>query len=600
MRHSHLLLRTRIIALSLGFTALIALGVIIVSLALTRDRALRTAAQSIEYNLQVAATAIARDVDELDNLLAWSSVDPSLRNYIFHTGGRNALSAAYDTMGNKYSSLHTAMYLQRYIVTNGTDCFLQRGTSTTHSRALNAESIGELPGFADGAEEISWSGVVDDPLILTGPRQIIPVLSSFRNTATGRTGWVYLAVSPALIGDTLRDFVPAEGTELYLIMGGALYNAAAGGLQPADADFSDYTPLDDTTRFGVLGHGTRVCRGPDGWLMVYPLGAHGLYLAQTLSYTSIGNSTPDASALLLLGAALAAVLVLGVVLSLLLRRLISEPVQALQTQLTVIGGGDFTPNPAIEWPDEMGDIGRGINGLAVSIRGLMARKLEDERQKQDLEYQMLQNQINPHFIYNTLNSIKWMATIQNAPGIAEMTLALSRLLKSVSKGAERLVPLQEEFALLNDYFTIQQYRYGGTITMDVTYIEDERLCQSCRIPRFTLQPLVENAIFHGIEPKGCAGSINVTVRHDPENGDVLIALQDDGVGMTAEQIARALCAPSPEEAAAKYRHVGLWNVHRRLQYSFGAAYGLSLQSQPGCGTTVTVRLPPEFKEEETP
>ena len=101
---------------------------------------------------------------------------------------------------------------------------------------------------------------------------------------------------------------------------------------------------------------------------------------------------------------------------------------------------------------------------------------------------MLQNQINPHFIYNTLNSIKWMATIQHAPGIAEMVTALSRLLKSVSKSNERLVPLYEEFALLNDYFTIQQYRYGGTITLDVSYIEDEKLNHSCLIPRFTLQP----------------------------------------------------------------------------------------------------------------
>ena len=184
-----------------------------------------------------------------------------------------------------------------------------------------------------------------------------------------------------------------------------------------------------------------------------------------------------------------------------------------------------------------------------------------------------------------------MATIQHAPGIAEMTTALSRLLKSVSKGNERLVPLQDEFALLNDYFTIQQYRYGGTITMDVTYIEDERLCQDCLIPRFTLQPLVENAIFHGIEPKGCAGSIALTVTLDGENGDVLIALTDDGVGMTAEQAAKALTEPGPEEAAAKYRHVGMWNVHKRLQYSFGEEYGLSIRSVPGQGTTVTVRLP---------
>lgn len=129
-----------------------------------------------------------------------------------------------------------------------------------------------------------------------------------------------------------------------------------------------------------------------------------------------------------------------------------------------------------------GDIGRGINKLAGDIDQLLASRIEDERRKQDLEYRMLQNEVNPHFIYNTLNSIRWMATIQNAPGIAEMVTAFARLTKSISKSTEKLVPLQQELALLNDYFIIQQYRYGGDIEIEVSNIEDESLCQDCMIP----------------------------------------------------------------------------------------------------------------------
>ena len=202
----------------------------------------------------------------------------------------------------------------------------------------------------------------------------------------------------------------------------------------------------------------------------------------------------------------------------------------------------------------------------------------------------LQNQINPHFIYNTLNSIKWMATIQHAPGIAEMVMALSRLLKSISKSNERLVPLYEEFALLNDYFTIQQYRYGGTITLDVSYIEDESLNHSCLIPRFTLQPLVENAIFHGIEPKGSAGEVTLRVERDTANGDVLIHLTDDGVGMTEEQ-ARQLLSENKNEKTEFFREIGVSNVHKRLQYEFGEDYGLRVESRLSEFTTVSVLLP---------
>ena len=201
---------------------------------------------------------------------------------------------------------------------------------------------------------------------------------------------------------------------------------------------------------------------------------------------------------------------------------------------------------------------------------------------------MLQSQINPHFLYNTLNSIKWMATIQNAPGIAEMTTALSRLLKNIAKGTEKAVLLSAELSLLDDYFTIQKYRYGGTISLE--YRIDDEAALSCLIPRFTLQPVVENSIFHGIEPKGTPGTITIHIFR--KNDAILqIDITDDGVGMTPEQAAKALQEPGPEEAAAKYRHVGMWNVHKRLQYSFGEAYGLSIESEPDIGTTVTIRLP---------
>ena len=209
---------------------------------------------------------------------------------------------------------------------------------------------------------------------------------------------------------------------------------------------------------------------------------------------------------------------------------------------------------------------------------------------------MLQNEVNPHFIYNTLNSIRWMATIQNAPGIAEMVTAFARLTKSISKGTQKLVPLQEELALLNDYFTIQQYRYGGDLEIEVSRIESETLCCDCLIPRFTLQPLVENAIFHGLEPKGGHGSVLLDISTDLENGDVLLRITDDGVGMPPELVAHLLDEPTEEaEKTEKFRHVGLWNVNRRIRYSFGESYGLTIESEEDVGTEVTIRLPYQKK-----
>ena len=220
----------------------------------------------------------------------------------------------------------------------------------------------------------------------------------------------------------------------------------------------------------------------------------------------------------------------------------------------------------------------------------MTTRLEDEKQKKDLEYKVLQSQINPHFIYNTLNSIKWMATIQGASGISEMTTALAKLLKSISKGTSLLVPIREELSLLNDYFTIQSYRYGGTITLEVRV--EEGFLYDCQILKFTLQPLVENAIFHGIEPKG-TGSIRILVKQELSEGlppGICISVTDNGIGMSREK-ADQILSTNEDSSADFFREIGVSNVQKRLQYEFGSAYGITIDSVEGEYTTMCIHIP---------
>lgn len=596
LRH---LIRTRVIFLSLTFTALIALSVSLASVWALYRTIFHATAQSTEYNLQIVANNLYQSIAEIDQLADWCTVDSTMRNFVFSSSPVKQVLDVYNLMLNKYSSLRTSRYLRRVLVTSGENRIMQQGTALAQSQALTAETVPLLPGFANGTKDDSWSTLCEDPLIWFGQKEVIPVIRTMSASSGGVTAKVYIAVSSDLITDTIHDYSLMQDNELFWFMGENIWNIEDGSLTPFEGNYSDFIEEENPNQLVRLDRRTRVLEYQGKTLLAYPVGTHNLYIVQALPEVVLLGQLP--TMLIPFIGALAAILLLGLILALLLRNMIAAPVAALQAQLQRIGEGDFTPNPDIEWANEMGDIGRGINGLSRSVYTLMEKRLEDERQKKDLEYRMLQNQINPHFLYNTLNSIKWMATIQHATGIAEMTISLSRLLKSVSKGNERLVPLQEEFALLNDYFTIQQYRYGGTITLDVIWIEDERLCQDCMIPRFTLQPLVENAIFHGIEPKGCAGSIELTIKTDKETGDVLILLTDDGVGMSDEQSKQILTEPSAEQAGAKFRHVGVWNVHRRLQYSFGEDYGLSVDAQLGQGTTVTIRLPGNYakKENET-
>ncbi len=587
LRHGSI--QVRVLALTLLFT----LGVsVVIAIGNMRQLAAeweRTTLLNAEYALQTAATAIRRDIEEVDDLASWCAYNPSMRTYLLtDLSNNNQALSMYPTVSAKYNSLRTMQYVQRFVLINATGRQMIFGTAVTNTVAMTPEVLARIPGYEE--EYSGWSCIIRDPMALSSQAlDTIPLTRKLTLSGTDREAHICAFVSPSIITAPLKGFSMVGGSSLLWQMDGRYYSIDGNTLTvttlpDADAKRLDTDTLDDRTEV------YSVDSGHDAQLVVrYPIGVHDLYLIEIIPNGPLQRQIPFLSDSLVLS--LLAILVLGLLLAFLLHRMIAPPITALQNRMQKIGSGDFSFDPAIEWNNELGDIGRGINSMSASVTALMDRRLEDEKQKQDLEYRMLQNQINPHFIYNTLNSIKWMATIQHAPGIAEMVTALSRLLKSVSKGNERLVPLYEEFALLNDYFTIQQYRYGGTITLDVSYIEDEKLNRSCMIPRFTLQPLVENAIFHGIEPKGSAGEVSLRVERDAANGDVLIRLTDDGIGMTPEQAAKALQEPGPEEAAAKYRHVGMWNVHKRLQYSFGEAYGLSIESEPGVGTTVTVRLP---------
>ena len=269
---------------------------------------------------------------------------------------------------------------------------------------------------------------------------------------------------------------------------------------------------------------------------------------------------------------------------------VSRPIQKMEEQMMYSKSIPENLEVDEECEDEITNLKRTYNNLLNSIRKLLERTKEEEKIIRKNELDLILEQINPHFLYNTLNSIKWMATIQGATGISEMTTSLSRLLKSISKGTSLLIDIREELSLLENYFTIQSYRYGGTIAMNIQ-VDDESLYNN-EIIKFTLQPLVENAIFHGIEPKGCAGHIQIHVGYEVADTTdrIRIDVTDDGVGMTAEKAAQILSS-NDDSSADFFREIGVSNVHKRLQYQFGAEYGITIESKVGEYTIMSIHIP---------
>ena len=566
------------------FTAVVSLLVGVVLFALSDSYIRTTTLRSVEFNLQQMSASVQTDLDTARSLLNWASTDSTLRRYLT-AGQMNGLltTSAYETFSDRYLSSRLQTRIVRFFVTNGENRFLQQG-SLTSSAGLNADTV----ALFDGPENTLT--FAEDPLLPSHPTCLVLRREIRPDSETSYTGWIYLGLDTAVITGAADRYIMPDGGVLYWRMGDQIWRLDGRRLSLLEHGLA-LEPCDVSGMASPATNVSRITRNGRSFLGVgVPLQGWDAELIQLFPESTFLNQRMVYLLLIGLG-----ILLLWAMSGLLVRWLdavITQPVAALRHRIDEISEGNFTIDHTIEWSNELGDIGRGINHLAGNVEGLLARRLEDQKRKQDLEYQMLQTEINPHFIYNTLNSIRWMATIQNATGIAEMVTAFARLTKSISKSTEKLVPLQDELALLNDYFTIQQYRYGGDIQIEVAHIDDEAICRDCMIPRFTLQPLAENAIFHGLEPKGGFGSVLLEIRICPDSGDVLVTMTDDGVGMPPEQVARLLDPPENQAAAQdKIRHVGLWNVHRRLQYSFGSSYGLEIESEPGVGTAVTIRLP---------
>lgn len=503
---------------------------------------------------------------------------------------------SFNRLKEEYYNTKPSRYITRLIISNTTTTnFLQILATSGETFSYKVSSLAELDMFRTllSSPDYQWIGIVNDPFSQEkGPSvPIIPMARPIYNTFGANViGWVYMSVSSNVIMDNLKSFPFPEDSRVYLTIGEACYLLHGSEFQEITPDYTILSreKVKDLDA-GTLVEKIRMDNGKTETLITRSLGQKGWYLHQILSREQLEQQRKVY--LLLIAGICAVILSLGFFMVYSLTKTINQPVSKIQKKIHEIAHGDFSRDDSIEWNHELGDIGRGINSLSRDVVSLMEKRIDDEKQKKDLEYQILQSQINPHFLYNTLNSIKWMATIQGVTGIAEMTTALARLLKRVAKGNSAMIPLKEELDLVKDYFLIQQYRYGGSISIEYN-IESEDLYQ-CMIHRFSLQPIIENALFHGIEPKGSAGKITVDVHvQDREDGkDLNISVTDNGVGMTKETIEKALHQSPAKKSADFFRQVGIANVNQRIQYDYGPGYGISIESEPGVYTTMTILIP---------
>lgn len=258
----------------------------------------------------------------------------------------------------------------------------------------------------------------------------------------------------------------------------------------------------------------------------------------------------------------------------------SDRIKRLSYQMSHWRDQDVAQEVSTDPADEVGRLGREYKEMRREIDELMQQKYESGIAIKDAELKALQAQINPHFLYNTLDLINWEAMERDAPEIGELVQMLARYYKSVLRKGFDTVSLHHEIEHIVTYVKIQNFRFDGRIHLEVEIPEE---LMSKKMLKLTLQPIIENSVSHGISAED-EGEETITVRAREEGGDLIIEVQDDGKGMTEEQLENIL------KVDENNSHYAVFNIHDRIRLKYGEGYGLRYESAVGQGTTVIIRI----------
>ena len=327
---------------------------------------------------------------------------------------------------------------------------------------------------------------------------------------------------------------------------------------------SRYDMFSSTQAFYFVGN-----EMPNGWSLV-----------QTVSVKEFNK---EMNHLIVLAAGIV-LLVLGISLGFVwyVTSRIAYPAKELMESMKTLAKDNEYPRVKIVSNDEIGMIGLEYNKMAENIETLIEKVYKMELTQKQAELEFLQMQINPHFLYNALDTISWMALAKGNMDVSEMTIALAELLRATIK-KESFITLREEMNTVKDYLLIQQERFGDKISSEYFVEED---AYSCMVPNFILQPVIENAIIHGLEPKIEKGKVSINISIQDEFLTFLV--EDNGVGMDETEILDLYkkCRENNTKQS-----IGLKNVYRRLLLCYGEASMLKIESKKEQGTRISFLIP---------
>lgn len=280
------------------------------------------------------------------------------------------------------------------------------------------------------------------------------------------------------------------------------------------------------------------------------------------------------------------VIIIIFLITLLITNQFITPIKKLSLLMNIVKQGNFSIKAKVKSTDEVGQLVSTFNDMTTKIEELIEETYVDKLNQKELELRMLQNQINPHFIYNTLESIRMMCEINDDIEASEMTMALGKIMRYGLSNKLKYVTVAQEIDNIKTYVKLQEYRFDNfeelIFDIDPSLYDNE-------IVKLIFQPIVENAVYHGLSTLETGGIIIISGYKDTENCDIIFTIKDNGIGMDKDTL--SLLNDYINERNESFNSIGLRNVNMRIKLSYGEKYGITIYSDINEGTTVKIIVP---------
>lgn len=541
------------------------LTILVFYLYFTQENTEQQLIENYQQRAEYALDKIENKVTQVNEFATWIFQNAQIQELLLRTSDQ---SDYYDEVTHVAAQGLLKQFSYRPITRDILSLFLLGNNGLdlrggTDASLISRQSIEQLLHY-DAGSEAYWGYLTDNLTKLTETPKVVFYRHPIMDENTGsQVGWLIMLFSDQMFSEECADLLVSENDCV------ALYNSNGGVLAAYGADEASQEITCDSQSLSL------------GWKLVGSMD-DGVISGQLRGVIYSGIITATVIFMLML------------LLAWYLSHYFTRPIERIMRQVSRISKGDFShPQVCTAASDEIGQLEEQITQMGDSIDKLLHEQITREREKRRLEVRMLQNQLNPHFLYNTLNSIKLMAAMQGKTSIQNMIEALGRLLRANLSLQDEWITLSQEFMLLDGYILIQNTAQKGKIQYRCVGLNDA--VSACMVPKLLLQPIVENSIVHGLAPLPMGGKITISVRKS--RGTLYFRIKDNGIGMKNEELAalRTKLASRVSLHGQDKHGIGLWNTVRRLELQYGTEAALSVRSQMGKGTSVMICLPVKEK-----